>query len=112
MKKDNGPLIVAVFLAIGGLLSGVAIFRDGTRVADITSVRRNVAFFIPTAQGAENAAMLFGARTPYPVTAVSGNEAQAPELVFSVTLGAVKDPGSDIDQRTSSTPRYNSSLSR
>ena len=96
MKKDNLPLIVAVFLATGGLLSGVSALGNKTGITEVASTRRSAEFFISTAQGAQNAATLFGAQTLSPVTAVSGNGALNSKSVFSVSLGAVKDSGSSF----------------
>jgi hypothetical protein len=101
MKKDNSPLIVAVFLVIGGLLSGASFFADKTGVVSVAAAHRNASFLISTAQGAVNTATLFGARAIPPVSAVSGESAPDPRLLFSATLGTVKDPGLSVSSSSS-----------
>jgi len=96
MKKDNGPLIVAVFLVIGGLLSGATVLNSRMQGTEVLSNHRNNDFFISIARGAENAAALFGARTLSSITAVSANGGPYSKVVFSPTLGAIKDPGTSI----------------
>ena len=96
-------MIVAVFLVIGGLLSGVFVFKNQTVTTGAVSGGRNAEFFISTAQGAENAAMLFGTQPLSPIAAVSGDGATSSGKVFFTALGAVKDAGA---------PAQASSLSR
>lgn len=102
------PLIVAIFLVIGGLLSSLSILGSKTGAIEVASAHRSTEFLISTAQGAEIAATLFGAQTPSPVTAVSGDGTLNARSVFSAMLGAVKDPGSNSGPR----PVQISSLSR
>ncbi len=90
------PLIVAVFLAIGGLLSGVSVLNGKTGIVEVASARRSSEFLISTAQGAETTATLFGTRTLSPVAAVSGDGVLDQKSIFSDTLGAVKDPGNNF----------------
>ena len=109
--------MVAVFLVIGGLVSGFSIFSTKAEIAEIASVRRNAQFLISTAQGAENAATLFGARTLSPVVAVSDDSAMDLMATFSPTLGAVRSndafAGAAPNQAaTTSESAYTSSLSR
>jgi len=100
MKKGNRPLIVAVFLVIGGLASATSVIQNGTHAAEVVSTHRSGEFFIPTAQGAENAATLFSMRTLSPITAVSSDNTQGQRLVFSAAQGAVKDPGTQGSSRS------------
>ena len=116
MKKDNSPLIVAVFLAIGGLLSSPFVFNSGTGMANVAAAGRDAGFLISSARGAENAAALFSAQAPSPVAAVSDGGTLDPKSVFSTELGAVKSGGAFAafgasQQETSSEPQT-SSLSR
>jgi hypothetical protein len=117
MKRDNSPLIVAVFLVVVGLLSGVSVFDGKAGATEVASARRSAEFFISTAQGAENATTLFSARTLSPITAVSDASAPNPRFVYSTALGAVKDIGMSAEagadpQKASSEPVHVSSLSR
>jgi hypothetical protein len=115
MKKYSNPLIVAVFLVTGGLLSGIPVFNHSIQITESASAHRNTAFFISTAQGAENMATLFGVRNIPPVSAVSLNSAPDRRLVFSVTLGAISNisaTASVHQDGTSSESVYVSSLSR
>lgn len=93
-------MIVAVFLVIGGLLSGISAFNNRTGTTDIVLASRKAEFFISTAQGAESAATLLGDRIPSSVTAVSDESVPDQRLVFSTTLGAVKDPGASMGDGT------------
>ena len=86
-------MIVAVFLVIGGFLSGISVIDSRTGVVEVAAGNRGAGFFISRAQGAENATMLLGARAPSPVVAVSDNSVLNPKLVFSTNLGAVKSAG-------------------
>jgi hypothetical protein len=103
INKDNRPLIVAVFLVIAGLLSGASVFKNQTGIARAVSGGQKDEFFISIAQGAENTAMLFGARSLSPIAAVSGDGATSSGKVFFTALGAVKDVGAAI--QTSSLSR-------
>ena len=94
MKKDNRPLIAAVFLVMGGLFSSAFVsgnIKGG--IVEMASARRSGEFFIPAAQGAENAGALLDERTPSPVSAVSNSNIIESKSIFFSTLGAVKDPG-------------------
>ena len=82
---------MAVFLVIGGLLSGAFVFKNQTGITDAVSGGQRAEFFISTAQGAENAVMLFGAQPLSPITAVSGDGATSSGKIFLTALGAVKD---------------------
>jgi hypothetical protein len=92
MKKDNVPLIVAIFLVIGGLFSGAFVLGNNTGEMQVSSGRGSD-FFISAARGAEGATMFLGTRIPSPITAVSNNSELNTRSVFSDTLGAVKDIG-------------------
>jgi hypothetical protein len=93
---------VAVFLVIGGLLSGASVFKNKAGVIEAASTHRNAEFFISTARGAENAAALFGARPISPVAAVFNDGAPGQQLVFSTARGAVKDTEYGPDQHGAS----------
>lgn len=94
MKKDNRPLIAAVFLVIGGLFSGAFVSGNlNGGIVEVASARRSGEFFISAAQGAENAGALLDERTPSPVSAVSNSNILESRSIFFSTLGAVKDPG-------------------
>jgi hypothetical protein len=75
------------------LFSGSAVFNSKTGVAEVASAHRDAELFISTAQGAMNTATLFGARAVPSISAVAGGNAPDPRLVFSPTLGTVKDLG-------------------
>jgi|GEM_PF-1724392 hypothetical protein len=92
MKKDNVPLIVAIFLVMGGLLSGAFVFGNNGGETQVTPSRGS-GFFISAARGAEGATMFLGIQVPSPITAVSNNSELNTKSVFSNTLGAVKDIG-------------------
>jgi hypothetical protein len=91
MKKDNKPLIVAIFLVSAGLLSAVFPFRTVATLA--VSAHHGGAFLISTAKGAENTSALFGSRTTPAVFAVSGNNASSSKAAFSATPGVIEDFG-------------------
>jgi len=105
MKKDNAPLIVAIFLVMGGLLSGILISENSTGIVRAASAHQETTFFISTARGAENVTTLLGARIPSPVTAVSDNSGSNTKSIFSNTLGAVKDAGAFGSAQNSSRNR-------
>jgi hypothetical protein len=90
MKKDNVPLIVAIFLVMGGFFSGI-ILGNKTLGMQVSPIRQGNGLFIATARGAEGATMLLGARIPSSITAVSDNSELNTKLVFSSALGAVRD---------------------
>ena len=93
MKKNDMPLIVAVFLVIGGFLSGISLLSSQTGIRETAAARRDTEFLIPTAQGAENAAALFSARILPQVTAVSNSNIPSLRAIVFVASGAIKDPG-------------------
>jgi hypothetical protein len=92
MKKDTKPLIVAVFLVIGGLLANGLFSQANTQVTETALSERGGAFFISTAQGAESIATLFGERTASAISAVSSDDIPEQRAIFSVASGAIKDP--------------------
>jgi hypothetical protein len=93
MKKDIVPLTAAVFLVIGGLMSGFFISNSKAGTIEVASSHRNGEFFIPAAQGAETAGALIGERAPSPMFAVSNSDILESRSIFFTALGAVKDPG-------------------
>jgi hypothetical protein len=92
MKKDSVPLIMAIFLVVGGLFSTM-LLNNGTGITEASPAHRSAEFFISTAQGAESSAALFGARTLSSLTAVSGDGTLDIRSAFSVNLGAVENVG-------------------
>lgn len=115
MKKYSNPLIVAIFFVTGGLLLGIPVFNHNIQITESASAHRDMAFFISTAQGAENTATLFGVRNVPPVSAVSLDRASDRRSIFSITLGAVSamSAATGVHQDgTSSEPVHISSLSR
>ena len=91
IKKDSKPLIVAIFLVLGGLFSVAVPSRKTATIA--VSAHQAGAFFISTAKGAENTSALFGLRTTPAVFTVSGNGTSSSGAAFSATLGVVEGFG-------------------
>jgi hypothetical protein len=96
MKKDTKPLIVAVFLVTGGLLVSAFASRVPAQMTETATAHQDGAFFISTAQGAENTAALFGGQTVSAISAVSGDSVSGPKAIFFVASGAIKDPGTSV----------------
>ncbi len=93
MKKDIAPLLVAVFLVIGGLASSAFVAGNNGGILEVASAHHDGEFFITAAQGAETAGALLGERLPSPVSALSNSSILESRSIFFVSLGAVKDPG-------------------
>ena len=83
-------MIVAVFLVILGLFSIILFSPDKADDGNGLS-RRNGAFLISTAQGAENMAVLLGAQEDSPLSAIADNYLPDQRSIFSATSGAIKD---------------------
>jgi hypothetical protein len=92
IKNDGKPLIVAIFLVAGGLALGACSFQKVAGTVAV-STQRDGAFFISTANGAENASTLFGARVIPPVSALTDDNETYTHSAFSPASGAIKDPG-------------------
>ncbi len=85
-------MVVAVFLVIGGLFSGIFVFANKTGAGDTISARRNAELFIATAQGAENGTALLDTQNLSSGAVIfDGNDASDSKPTFSATLGAIKD---------------------
>jgi hypothetical protein len=97
-KKETKPLIVAIFLVTGGLLSGAPLFRPSTGINETNSSGPKGTFFVSSAQGAENTTALFGEKTIPPVSAISGDNAPSQGSIFSVASGAIRDLNENINQ--------------
>lgn len=82
--------MVAVFFAVGGLLSTAVILSGNVAgIRETASAPRHTDLFVSVAQGAVTAAALFGIRPAAPIIAVSGNVFLNEPSVFSETQGAI-----------------------
>lgn len=84
---------MAVFLVILGLFFNNAFSHPARQTTETALSRRNGAFLIATAQGAENVAVLLGAQEDSPLSAIADNYLPDQRSIFSATSGAIKDPG-------------------
>lgn len=108
LKSDYKPLGVAVFLAIGGLLSGVlmgSVFVSNP-AGMVQKGRVSDSALIPQAEGAEvDSAALTPASAPFLASANAGAAAplSAENIDVLYNEGAVRDPGQVIKTKTAAT---------